>query len=78
MLTLTVLVVLAFVVAPALAWVFGLVMRLLGWTLRMTFSVLLLPVWIILALVGCLAGAASLIVPIALVVCLVSFITQED
>ena len=62
MLTLAVLAIMAFVVLPALAWVIGMVFRVFGWTMRMVFGVLLMPLWIVLALVGGLAFAAQAIV----------------
>ena len=78
MLTLAVLAIMAFVVLPALAWVIGMVFRVFGWTMRMVFGVLLMPLWIVLALVGGLAFAAQAIVPIALVVFLVSRLVPES
>jgi hypothetical protein len=78
MLTLAVLAIMAFVVLPALAWVIGMVFRVFGWTMRMVFGVLLMPLWIVLALVGGLAFAAQAIVPIALVVFLVSMLVPES
>ncbi len=78
MLTLAVLAIMAFVVLPALAWVIGMVFRVFGWTMRMVFGVLLMPLWIVLALVGGLAFAAQAIVPIALVVFLVSMFVPES
>lgn len=78
MLTLAVLAIMAFVVLPALVWVIGMVFRVFGWTMRMVFGVLLMPLWIVLALVGGLAFAAQAIVPIALVVFLVSMLVPES
>ena len=78
MFTLAVLAIMAFVVLPALAWVIGMVFRVFGWTMRMVFGVLLMPLWIVLALVGGLAFAAQAIVPIALVVFLVSMLVPES
>ena len=78
MLTLAVLAIMAFVVLPALAWVIGMVFRVFGWTMRMVFGVLLMPLWIVLALVGGLAFAAQAIIPIALVVFLVSMLVPEN
>ena len=78
MLTLAVLAIMAFVVLPALAWVIGMVFRVFGWTMRMVFGVLLMPLGIVLALVGGLAFAAQAIVPIALVVFLVSMLVPES
>ena len=78
MLTLAVLAIMAFVVLPALAWVIGMVFRVFGWTMRLVFGVLLMPLWIVLALVGGLAFAAQAIVPIALVVFLVSMFVPES
>ncbi|MBQ9317715.1 MAG: hypothetical protein IJ203_12950 [Atopobiaceae bacterium] len=78
MLTLAVLAIMTFVVLPALAWVIGMVFRVFGWTMRMVFGVLLMPLWIVLALVGGLAFAAQAIVPIALVVFLVSMLVPES
>lgn len=78
MLTLAVLAVMAFVVLPALAWVIGMVFRVFGWTMRMVFGVLLMPLWIVLAVVGGLAFAAQAIVPIALVVFLISLLVPES
>ena len=77
MLTLVVFAALASVVVPALAWVLGLVFRVFGWTMRMVFGVLLLPVWIVLGLVGGLGFAASALIPIAIVWFIVSVVLDE-
>lgn len=77
MFTLVALIVFACVVLPALAWAVGLVFRIFGWTMRMVFGVLLLPLWIVFALVGGLAVAAQLLIPIALVLFVLSVITSE-
>ena len=78
MLTLAVLAFAAFAIIPAVMWVMGLVFRMIGWTMRMVFGVLLMPLWIVLAVVGGLAFAAQAIVPIALVVFLISLLVPES
>ena len=45
-------IVLAFFVLPVVAGVMKLAMRLLGWTLQLVVGIVLLPVWIVVALVG--------------------------
>lgn len=55
------------VIIPAAAWVFNLTFRIMGWTLRMIFGVLLFPLWIVLALAGGIALAAQVLIPIAVV-----------
>lgn len=77
MFTLTALIVFACVVLPALAWVMGLVFKIFGWTMRMVFGVLLLPVWIVLALFGGLALAAQVLIPLALVAFVLSLFFDE-
>ena len=78
MLTLAVFAFAAFAIIPAVMWVMGLVFRMIGWTMRMVFGVLLMPLWIVLAVVGGLAFAAQAIVPIALVVFLISLLVPES
>lgn len=77
MLTLASLAVLVFVVIPAAAWVLGLMFRVLGWTMRMIFGVLLLPLWIVLFVLGGLALAAQIVIPIALIVFVISLFVPE-
>ena len=78
MFTLAMLVVFACVVMPALAWALSLVFRIFGWTMRMVFGVLLMPLWIVLAVMGGLAFAVQAIVPIALVIFVVSLLVPEN
>lgn len=77
MLTLASLAVLVFVVIPAAAWVLGLMFRVLGWTMRMIFTVLLLPLAIVFFVMGGIALAAEILVPLALVVFVLSLFTSE-
>ena len=78
MFTLVALIAFACVVMPALAWAVGLVFRIFGWTMRMVFGVLLLPLWILFALIGGLAVAAQALIPIAIVLFVLSIITAEN
>ncbi len=69
------------VVMPVVALVLGLMFRVLGWTLRIVFSVLgvlLLPVWLILMVVGGVAAAAHLLIPAALVLFVGSMLVGEE
>lgn len=77
MLTLTVLAVFVFMVIPAVAWVIGLTFRIIGWTMRMVFGVLLLPLWIVLFVLGGLALAAQIVIPLALMVFVISLFVPE-
>lgn len=77
MFTLAAFVVFACVVMPALAWALGLVFRIFGWTMRMVFGVLLMPLWIVLAVIGGLAFALQALIPIALVVFVLSLLVPE-
>ena len=78
MLTLAVLAFVAFAIIPAVAWVMGLAFRLFGWTMRMVFGVLLLPLWIVMAVIGGLAFAARAIIPIAVVMFIISLLVPEN
>ncbi len=78
MLTLTAIAILVFVVVPASAWVLGLMFRVLGWTMRMVFSVLLLPLWIVLFVLGGVAAAAQIVIPIALVILVLSMLAPQN
>ena len=78
MFTLAVLAIVAFAVIPAVAWALGLAFRILGWTMRMVFGVLLLPLWIVIAVVGGLAAAAHALIPIMLIVFVLSLIIPES
>ena len=78
MFTLTALFVFACVVLPALAWALKLVFRIFGWTMRLVFGVLLAPLWITLALVGGLAFAAQIVIPLALVVFVIGMLVPEN
>lgn len=67
-------------VIPAIAWVLGLVLRVFGWTLKAMLSllgILLLPVWLVVMLVGGIAVAARLLVPVALLWLLFSALVPE-
>lgn len=77
MFTLAALALLAFVVVPAAAWAFGLVFKVLGWTMRVVFGVLLLPLWIVGLCIGGLALSLQFIIPIALVLFVISLITEN-
>ena len=77
MFTLAALALLAFVVVPAAAWAFGIVFKVLGWTMRMAFGVLLLPLWIVGLCIGGLALSLQFIIPIALVLFVISLITEN-
>ena len=77
MFTLAAFAIMAFVVIPAFVWVLELVCRLVGWTMRMVFGVLLLPVWIMLAVVGGLAFALKALLPIAVVLFVLSLLVPE-
>lgn len=78
MFTLAVFAVFACVVLPALAWALRLVFKVFGWTMRMVFGVLLMPLWILMAVVGGLAFAMQAIIPIALIVFLISLFIPEE
>jgi len=78
MFTLAAFALLACVVLPAIAWAVRLVFRVFGWTMRMIFGVLLMPLWIVLALVGGLAFAAQIIIPVAVIAFLVSLFVPEN
>lgn len=78
MITLAVFAVFACVVLPALAWALRLVFKIFGWTMRMVFGVLLMPVWIVLALIGGAAFAVQALIPIALVLFVISLLVPED
>jgi hypothetical protein len=71
-------IVLAFFVLPAVAGVMKLAMRLLGWTLQLVVGIVLLPVWIVVALVGGLAAASQLLLPLFLVFLAISVFLPED
>lgn len=77
MLTLATLAVFVFMVIPAIAWVLGLTFKVIGWTMRMVFGVLLLPLWIVLFLLGGLALAAQIVIPIGLIVFVISLFVPE-
>lgn len=77
MFTLAALALFAFVVLPAAAWAFGLVFKVLGWTMRMVFGVLLLPVWIVGLCIGGLALSLQFIIPVLLVLFFISLITED-
>lgn len=72
------LIVLAFFVIPAMVGAMKLALRLLGWTLRMTLSIFLLPVWIVILLVGGLASAAAALAPLAIVAFLIMLLVPQD
>ena len=55
-----------FVVLPILGWVFGLVFRVLGWTLRGFFGLLFAPLCLVGLLFGGIALAAQLIIPLGI------------
>jgi hypothetical protein len=55
-----------------------LAMRLLGWTLQLVVGIVLLPVWIVVALVGGLAAASQLLLPLFLVFLAISVFLPED
>lgn len=68
-------------IMPVAAWVLGLVFRVLGWTMRVMFSVLgifLLPVWLLLMGLGGLALAARFLIPMALVWLLASTVFSAE
>lgn len=71
-------IVLAFFVLPVVAGVMKLAMRLLGWTLQLVVGIVLLPVWIVVALVGGLAAASQLLLPLFLVFLVISVFLPED
>ncbi|MBQ1840271.1 MAG: hypothetical protein II128_02925 [Atopobiaceae bacterium] len=71
-------IVLAFFVLPVVAGVMKLAMRLLGWTLQLVVGIVLLPVWIVVALVGGLAAASQLLLPLFLVFLAISVFLPED
>ena len=77
MLALTVLAILAFGILPLVGWVFKLGFHLIGWSMRLVFGVLLLPLWIVIAVVGGLAAAGSVLIPIAIVFVVLSMINAE-
>ena len=70
-------IVLAFFVLPVVAGVMRLAMRLLGWTLRLTVGIILLPLWIMVAVVGGLAAATQLLLPLVLVGLVISIFLPE-
>ena len=78
MLTLAVLAFAAFAIIPAAMWVMGLAFRVIGWTMRMVFGVLLMPLWIVMAVIGGLAFAARAIIPIAVVMFIISLLVPEN
>ena len=71
-------IVLAFFVLPVVAGAMKLAMRLLGWTLQLAVGIFLLPLWIVIALVGGLAAAAQLLLPLFLVFLLISVFLPEE
>ena len=71
-------IVLAFFVLPVVAGAMKLAMRLLGWTLQLVVGIVLLPVWIVVALVGGLAAASQLLLPLFLVFLAISVFLPED
>ena len=71
-------IVLAFFVLPVVAGMMKLAMRLLGWTLQLVVGIVLLPVWIVVALVGGLAAASQLLLPLFLVFLAISVFLPED
>ena len=77
MFTLATLIVFACVVVPAAAWALKLAFRIAGWTLRMVLGVLLLPVWIILAVVGGLAAATQVLLPFLIIAFVIGLIAPE-
>lgn len=77
MFTLAALALFAFVVVPAAAWAFGFVFKVLGWTMRMVFGVLLLPVWIVGLCIGGLALSLQFLIPVALVFFIISLIAEN-
>ena len=78
MFTLAVFAFFACVVLPACAWMLRLVFHMVGWTMRLVFGVLLMPLWIVMALIGGLAFAAHALIPIALVVFMISLLVPEN
>ncbi|MBP3893488.1 MAG: hypothetical protein J6D34_05525 [Atopobiaceae bacterium] len=78
MFTLAVFAFFACVVLPACAWMLRLVFRVFGWTMRLVFGVLLMPLWIVLAVMGGLAFAVQAIIPIALIAFVVSLFVPES
>ena len=77
MFTLAVFAFFACVVLPACAWMLRLVFHMVGWTMRLVFGVLLMPLWIVLAVMGGLVFAAQAIIPIAIVAFVISMFVPE-
>jgi hypothetical protein len=71
-------IVLAFFVLPVVAGVMKLAMRLLGWTLRLAVGIFLLPLWIVVAVIGGLAAASQLLLPLFLVFLAISVFLPEE
>lgn len=71
-------IVLAFFVLPVVAGVMKLAMRLLGWTLRLAVGIFLLPLWIVVGIVGGLAAATQLLLPLFLVFLAISVFLPEE
>ena len=71
-------IVLAFFVLPVVAGVMKLAMRLLGWTLRLVVGIFLLPLWIVVAVIGGLAAASQLLLPLFLVFLAISVFLPEE
>ncbi|MBQ9006957.1 MAG: hypothetical protein IJ092_11390 [Atopobiaceae bacterium] len=66
-----------FFVLPIMCWVFGLVMRMLGWTLRAVFSVLGIFLFPIILLAALAQGAFMLAVPLGVCWLVYSMVTAE-
>ena len=73
-----VLIAAGYVALSAAAWVMSLVFRVLGWSFRMLFSVLLLPFWIVIAIVGGLATAFQALLPIVVIAFLIGIFLPES
>ena len=77
MITLAVLFVFACVALPILAWAIELFIRLFAWTVRTAVVVLLAPLWGVVALVGGLAVAIRMTVPLVLLLAIASVLIPE-
>ena len=70
-------IVLFFFVLPVVAGAMKFALRLVGWTLSVVLGVVLLPVWIMVAVVCGLAFAMRWLLPIMLVIFVASLFSPE-
>ena len=71
-------IVLFFFVLPVVAGAMKFALRLVGWTLSVVLGVVLLPAWIVVAVVCGLAFAMRWLLPILLVVFVISLFAPES